>query len=149
VSGAIGADGATVGGQVKAPLDAIADYTFNLGAQYDFKNFSLSLLTEKQTDVLKLSWFHKASRTHTLGVELVSDDSKSAARPRVLNFASEYQVDVDTLVKFRANNYGELGAVVEHQLGAALTVGAAAQFVAKGSSGLRSDKFGLNVSFTP
>jgi hypothetical protein len=150
LTGSAGADGASVGGQFKAPVDALANYHVNFGAQYDYKGFTLSLLTEKQTDIIKLSWFHKASRSHALGVELVSDESKDAKRPRVMSFASEYQVDVDTLVKFRANNYGELATVVEHQIyGPSLTVAAAVEFIAKGSSSLRSDKFGVSVAFAP
>jgi len=146
VTGAFGHEGGSVGLQVKAPLEHPAEYAVNLGAQYDYKDFCLSLLTDKHTDLVKVSWWHKASRCHSLGVEYVSDESKGA-RPRVLNFASEYQYDPETLLKFRANNYGEIGAVVEHQVGGpSLTISAAAQFIAKGLS-LRSDKFGLTISF--
>jgi hypothetical protein len=152
-AGVIGFDGLSVGGQIKLKLDqaqSISDY--NVGAQYERKDFIATLLTENQGDVIRFSWFHKVSKDYNLGVELVSDEFDHLSKPtdprrRVINLASEFQLDVDTLVKGKANNFGEVSAAIEHRLSnPALVIGAAAQFKAEGSSRLTPEKFGLSVS---
>jgi voltage-dependent anion channel protein 2 len=154
-TGVIGFDGLSVGGQLKLKLDnaaqSIADY--NVGAQYEHKEFTATLLTESQGDVIRFSWFHKVSKDYNLGVELISDEFDHLSKPtdprrRVLNIASDFQLDIDTLVKAKANNFGEISAVVEHRLtNPALIVAAAAQFKAQGSSRLTPEQFGLSLAF--
>jgi voltage-dependent anion channel protein 2 len=150
----VGFDGLSVGGQAKLnlhhPSNPIQDY--NVGAQYERKDFVATLLTEFQGDVIRLSWFHRVSRDQNLGVELISDDFDKLAkasdpRRRVVAVATDFQVDPVTLVKARANNYGEVAAVVEHRLSNPnVLVGAAAQFKASGSSKFAPEKFGVTVS---
>jgi voltage-dependent anion channel protein 2 len=154
-AGVIGFDGLSVGGQIKLKLDNsqqnVSDY--NVGAQYEHKDFVATLLTEFQGDVLRFSWFHRVGKDYNLGAELISDEFDHLAKPtdprrRVLTLASEYQVDIDTLVKAKVNNFGEISAVVEHRLSNPnVIVGAAAQFKAEGSSRLTASQFGLSVSF--
>jgi len=145
---AVGSEGSNIGGQIIAPLNALHDFALNFGSQYDHKDFSVTLLTEKAVEQIKLSWFHKQP-SRSFGFEVVSDESRGAERSRVFNFASEHQLDVDTQMKFRINNYGEVGAVVEHRLGPALSVAAAAQFIHRGYSSLRADKLGISLFFSP
>jgi len=150
----IGYDNLSVGGQVKVKLDQaqqLSDY--NVGAQYENKNFVASLLTENQGDVIRISYVHQINPDYQLGVEVLSDEFDHLAKPtdprrRVLTLASQYQLDRDTLLKAKANNFGEVGAVVEHRLSkpSGLTVGAAAQFKATGSSRFATEKFGLSIS---
>jgi voltage-dependent anion channel protein 2 len=153
-AGVIGFDGLSVGGQVKLNFQqaqSIADY--NVGAQYERKDFTATLLTENQGDVIRFSWFHKVSKDYNLGVELISDEFDHLSKPseprrRVISLASDFQLDVDTLIKAKANNFGEVSAVVEHRLSnPAVVLSAAAQFKAEGSTRLSPDKFGLSVSF--
>lgn len=152
-TGVIGFDGLSVGGQIKLKLDQAQNISdFNVGAQYERKDFVATLLSENQGDVLRFSWFHKVSRDYNLGVELVSDEFDHLSKPtdprrRVLNIASDFQLDHDTLIKAKANNYGEVSAAIEHRLSnPAVVVGAAAQFKAEGSSRFAPEKFGLSVS---
>jgi len=153
-AGVLGFEGLSVGGQIKLKLDqaqSISDY--NVGAQYERKDFVATLLTENQGDVIRFSWFHNVSKDYNLGVELVSDEFDHLSKPtdprrRLINIASEFQVDADTVVKAKANNYGEVSAAVEHRLAnPAVVVGAAAQFKAEGSSRFTAEKFGLSFSF--
>jgi len=153
-AGVIGFDGLSVGGQVKLNFQqaqSISDY--NVGAQYERKDFTATLLTENQGDVIRFSWFHKVSKDYNLGVELISDEFDHLSKPseprrRVISLASDFQLDVDTLIKAKANNFGEVSAVVEHRLtNPQVVLSAAAQFKAEGSARLSPDKFGLSVSF--
>jgi voltage-dependent anion channel protein 2 len=154
-AGVIGFDGLSVGGQIKLKLEQagqhISDY--NVGAQYDAKDFTATLLTENQGEVIRFSWFHKVSKDYNLGAELISDEFDHLSKPtdprrRVLNICSDFQLDVDTLVKAKANNFGEISAVVEHRLAnPAVVVAAAAQFKAHGSSRLTPEQFGMSLSF--
>jgi len=153
-AGVIAFEGLSVGGQIKLRLDQaqnISDY--NVGAQYERKDFIATLLTENQGDVIRFSWFHKVSKDYNLGVELVSDEFDHLSKPtdprrRLLHIASEFQLDGETLVKAKANNFGEISAAVEHRLSnPAVVVGAAAQFKAEGSSRLTPEKFGVSLAF--
>jgi len=150
----IGFEGLSVGGQIKLRLDQVQNISdYNVGAQYERKDFIATLLTENQGDVIRFSWFHKLSKDYNLGVELVSDEFDHLSKPtdprrRLINIASEFQLDGDTLVKAKANNFGEISAAVEHRLSnPAVVVGAAAQFKAEGSSRLTPEKFGLSLAF--
>jgi len=150
-----GFDGLSVGGQGKIAIDQ-AGHSFddyNLGVQYERPNFIATLITEWKAEVIRFSWFHKVNKDYTLGVEAISDEKdhlSPASNPRrvVLTLASEFQLDLDTAIKAKANNYGEISTAVEHRLSnPALTLQAAAQFKATGTSKLVSEKFGLGVFF--
>jgi len=150
----VGFDGLSVGGQAKLnlhhPSNPIQDY--NVGAQFAHKDFVATLLTEYQGDVVRCSWFHQVSRDQNLGVEFICDDFDKLSKPsdprrRVVAVASEFQVDPVTLIKARANNYGEVAAVVEHRLSNPnILLTAAAQFKATGSSKFAPEKFGVTVA---
>jgi len=151
VAGVVGFDGASVGGQVKAnQAGSLVDY--NVGAQLEKSKFIATVLTESKGDVIRIAYYHKVTEVLNLGVELLSDEfdrlSKSSdPRRRVISIGDEYQLDVDTLVKAKVNNYGEVSAVVEHRLpNAGVVVAAAAQFKAEGIR-LNPDKFGLAVTW--
>jgi len=149
----IGFDGVSVGGQIKIrPDQAEPVQDYNVGAQWEKKNFTASLTSEFQGDVIRASWFHTVSPSFVLGAEIVSDEYDRLAKPedprrRVLNVVSQYQLDVDTVTKFRANQHGEVAAVVEHRLqNPKVQISAAAQYKVKGTSSFVADKFGLTVS---
>jgi len=150
-----GIDGLSVGGQVKFGLDqasqSIEDY--NLGVQYEQKGFTATLLTEYKAEVVRFSWFHKVNNNYSVGAEVISDELDHLAPPsnprrKVLTLASEFQLDNDTQIKAKANNYGEVSTVIEHRLSnPSFLLTAAAQFKAVGSSKLTTDKFGIGLSF--
>jgi len=147
----VGMDGVAVGGQVKVSQHgSLLDY--NVGAQYEKSNFTGTVKTEHQGDVIRLSFYHKIRSDLKWGAEIVSDEYDRLAKPaearrRVISVAEEFQVDGDTLVKARLNNFGEIGAVIEHRLhNPDVVVGAAAQFKADGSARVTPDKFGLTLS---
>jgi len=152
-SGVIGFDGVSVGGQLKHRVGEKEPNDFNVGAQCDHKDFTATMLSEFQGDVLRFSWFHKVSAPLQLGVELLSDEfdqlSKSEnPRRRTITFASQYQVDDATQAKAKGNNWGDISVAIEHRLGnPAVLLGAAAEFKAKGTSKLAADKFGLSFTF--
>jgi hypothetical protein len=153
VAEVIGFEGVSVGGQVKLrPDQAEPLQDYNVGAQWEKKNFTAALTSEYQGDVIRASWYHTVNATLVLGAEIISDEYDRLAKPedprrRVLNFVSQYQIDVDTLAKLRANQYGEVGAVIEHRLAnPKVLIGAAAQYKLKGTSSFVADKFGLSVS---
>jgi voltage-dependent anion channel protein 2 len=151
VAGVVGMDGVAVGGQVKVSQQgSLLDY--NVGAQYEKSSFVATVKTEHQGDVIRLSFYHAVRSDLKWGAEILSDEydrlSKPAeARRRVISVAEEFQVDGDTLLKARLNNFGEIGTVVEHRLhNPNVVVGAAAQFKADGSARVTPDKFGLTLS---
>jgi len=151
VAGVVGMDGVAVGGQVKVSQHgSLLDY--NVGAQYEKSSFTGTVKTEHQGDVIRLSFYHQVRSDLKWGAEILSDEYDRLAKPaearrRVISIAEEFQVDGDTLVKARLNNFGEIGAVIEHRLhNPAVVVGAAAQFKADGSARVTPDKFGLSLS---
>lgn len=143
----LGYDGLSVGGQIKLRPDKAntLDDT-SAGAQYERQNFIAALSTESNGDKIGFSWFHKVRKDWQLGAELVSND-KDEKRPRTLSVASQYAIDANTTFKTRWNNFGEIGAVVEHRLAnPTAQVGAAAQFSTEGLKGIKTDKFGLSLT---
>jgi len=144
---AFGWDGFSLGGMIKSDLKQLSDANF--GFQYERKNFVAAAFSEQLGQVTRASWVHKVCPTKTLGFEVIFDDNEKLAKGRklVLSFGSEYQLDPDTSVKGRWNNFGELATVVEHRLhNPHALVGAAASFKVKGLGQLQLDKFGLSLS---
>jgi len=150
VAEVIGFDGLSVGASLKLrpdQQDIIQDY--NIGLQWEKQNVTATVYSEKETEVIHGNWYHKVNNDLTLGAEFVSDEDNrlTADRPRIVNFVSEYQLNLDTTTKFKANQFGEVAAVVEHRLqNPRIQIGVAAQYKVKGYSSFTADKFGL--SFT-
>jgi len=153
VAGTIGWEGLSVGGQVLFKVDKdqnLQDY--NVGAQYETEGFTGALLTEAQGDVVRASWLHNVSKSHTLGVEFVSDEFDRLSKPaeprrKILNFASEYKLDGFTSVKLRLSNSGEVAAAVEHRLvNPKVAVNFSTQWKVKGTSSYKAEKFGLGLT---
>eukprot|EP00457_Paulinella_chromatophora_P009002 gb/GEZN01009053.1/.p1 GENE.gb/GEZN01009053.1/~~gb/GEZN01009053.1/.p1 ORF type:complete len:310 (+),score=64.14 gb/GEZN01009053.1/:33-962(+) len=147
----MGFDNLSVGAAISNTIgDQADDLNVNVGCEYSTNNFTASLQTEKFADVLKFSWYHKISGDFQLGAEMVSDEfgRLSADRRRTLNVASKYQLNTDTSVCLRGNNYGEIAAGIEQSLkDPRIKVSAAATFSAKGMSSFTADKFGLGLTF--
>jgi len=138
----IGYEGVTVGGQVQ--VDQKQDFSdYGAGIQYERDSFIAAVLTENQAEVLKASWVHKISPAYTAGVEVAADEKK-----KVVNFASEYQLDSTTGVKLRGSNTGEVAAAIEHRLSdPKVSILLSASWKLKGSSHLKADKFGIGLTF--
>lgn len=156
VDAVVSYDGLTAGAQLKCPLgdkskDFKKDGDINIGAQYANKDFTAYVGTTHQTNVIKFSWFHNVSKDLQLGAEIIDDPNKLSgkdAQARTLSFASKYQLNTDTFVKFRANHHGKVAAGVEQVFrDPRMKVTAGATFNAKGVKAFKADKFGLGLTF--
>jgi len=150
VAGTVGWEGLSVGGQLLFKVDKdqnLQDY--NVGAQYDTEGFTAAVTTESQGDVFRTSILHNVTKSHTLGVEFVSDEFDRLSKPaephrKILNVASEYKLDVATTVKLRLSNLGEVSSAVEHRLlNPKVAVNFSTQWKVKGLSSHKAEKFGL------
>lgn len=144
-SGVIGFQGLSVGGAVSvdATQGSLTDY--NLGVQYTADDFTASLQTKQRADVINASWYHKVNRNQTAGVQFTTNPF---AGSKQLTFATEYQLDVDTTVKAKANSNGVLAVAVEHRLqNPRLKYNVAGEFNSVGAGIPQASKFGLGLSF--
>jgi len=153
VAGTLGWEGLSVGVQLQFKVDKDQNLqNYNIGAQYDAENFTGALLTEAQADVIRASIVHHVSRTHTLGVEFVSDEFDRLSKPaeprrKVLNFVSEHKLDAFTTAKVRLSNSGEVAAAVEHRLANPnVAINFSTQWKVKGTSSYKAEKFGFGFT---
>jgi len=141
----VGLDGVSVGAKVKLRVDEeepLKDW--GVSAQYEKKQFIGTILTERKFDLLRFTYFQTV-RTHLqIGGEILVDGTK----PKVFTFASQYQIDPATLAKLRANNNGEVAAVVEHRLqNPKVQVGATAEYEISGFRSFAAKRFGISLTF--
>jgi len=139
----IGYEGLSVGGQFQFKIDqtqSLQDY--NIGIQWEKPTFVGALLTEKQGEVVKASYLHKASKDYTVGGEVVLDDTK-----KVLNFAAEFNQSPSVTYKFRGSNTGDVAAALEQRLSnPQVSLLYSASFKVKGYGNPKVDKFGLGIT---
>jgi hypothetical protein len=143
-SGVIGFQGLSVGGQVDLDSNAsLKDY--NLGVQYTAGDFTGTLQTRERADIIDASWYHKVNRNQTAGVQFTTNPF---AGSKQLTFATQYELDVDTTLKAKANSNGVLSAAVEHRLqNPRLKYNVAGEFNSVGAGIPKASKFGLGFSF--
>jgi len=144
-SGVIGFQGLSAGGEAAFNLSASKLTDYNLGVQYQAGDFTSTLKTAKCADVINASWYYKANRNYQVGAQFSTNPFVGSKQ---ITFASQYQVDVDTTAKVKADSNGVIAAAVEHRLqNPKLKVNVAAQFQAVGQGVPRATKFGLGATF--
>jgi hypothetical protein len=151
----IGFDGLSVGGEVKFDTDSkareeakseIEDY--NVGAEYAATDFTGTLKTSEQGNVLTASYIHKVSGDLTVGGEFKTklDGSDEG---RGLSVASEFKVDANTSVKLRGDTSKTAVVAVEHRLAnPRVLIGAASKWgIDKDFSAPKPKDFGITFTF--
>lgn len=144
-SGVIGFQGLSVGGAVAVDAAGSKLNDYNLGVQYQTKEFTGSLRTADSADTINASWYHVVNNNQNLGVEFSTNPFRGT---KLLTLATEYQVDVDTTVKGKLNSAGVLAAAVEHRLqNPRLKYNVAAEFNVAGAGIPKASRFGLGMEF--
>jgi len=121
VSGSVGVDKLTVGGQMKYNLDTLDAMDYNFGMAYDIEGWKFAATTEEQTQVMKLSGYFNRSLTQKFGVECVSDEYDRLSKPsetnrRVMNFVHEYAFNNQTTGKIRGSTTGVVAGSLQHRM---------------------------------
>jgi len=140
VAGVIGYDGLAVGGQVKYDITRQNLADFNAGAEYAQSDYTLSVKTADQANILTTSYLHKYSTDVTLGAVFAYDIEASK---RLLTVGGSYKVDANIATKLKIDTNGILAAVLEHKLrNPAAKFVFSSEFNAKAASTV-PEKFGL------
>jgi hypothetical protein len=144
-SGVIGVQGMSVGGGVTVNASASKLSDYNLGIQYQNKEFTGTLKTADCADTINASWYHNVSNNQLYGLEFSTNPFKGS---KLLTLATQYQVDVDTTVKGKLNSNGVLAAAVETRLqNPKLKYNLAAEFNAVGAGIPKASRFGIGMEF--
>jgi len=146
----VGFEGFSVGGQVAAEgsqlVQKVSDY--NVGAEYTRDNWTLTAITEKKGDVIHGYYHHQINRDYQIGAQFDWAPRAEAAKQRVLTVGTEYQIDVDTSVKAKADTTGAIVTALQHNLqNPSLQVSLAASFNRKSAECLSAGAFGLALTF--
>jgi len=146
-SGVIGFDGLSVGGEVKVDVKAspdVADY--NVGAQYDSTDYTVTAKTAEQGNNLTVQYIHKVHADVSVGGQLTAALDGSAER--TFGIATEYKVDKDTTVKLRGDTKKEVALAVEHRLhNPRVQLGIASSWGIVGFSAPNPKDFGFSLIF--
>jgi len=146
-AGVIGFEGLSVGGEVKYNTNKSKDIEdYNVGAQYDDKDFTATLKTAKLGNDLTGSYIHKVNGDLSVGgqfnTKLDGTDDRSAG------VASEYKVDANTTVKLRGNTKKVAAVALEHRLAnPRLALGFASSWNLVGFSAPTPKDFGISLVF--
>jgi len=147
---AVGFEGLSVGAQfsfdVSQAVQKFAD--FNLGAEYTRDDVSLTLTTERKGDVIHGFYHHQINRNYQVGAQFdYAPRSEVASKKHVLTIGTEYQLDVDTVVKAKANSNGLIETAIQHNLqNPSVQVGLAASFNRKSADCLQAQQFGITLT---
>jgi len=148
---AIGLEGLSVGGQISFDVSAASQKAsdFNVGAEYTRDNATITLITEKKGDVVRGLYHHQVNRDYQVGAQFdFAPRAEDAKRQRVFTVGTEYQLDVDTTVKAKADTTGVIQTVIQHNLqNPSLQLSMAASFNRKSADCLSAEKFGLSLTF--
>lgn len=144
-SAVIGFQGLSVGGGVAVNASASKLSDYNLGVQYQTKEFTGTLKTADCADTINASWYHNVSNNQNLGLEFSTNPFKGS---KLLTLATQYQVDVDTTAKAKLNSNGVLALACEHRLqNPRLKYNVAAEFNAVGARIPTASRFGIGMEF--
>jgi len=148
---AVGYEGFSVGGQLAFDVSPSAQKAsdFNVGAEYTRDNATFTLTTEKKGDVIHGSYHHQISSAYQIGAQFdYAPRAEDVKKQRVLTVGTEYQLDVDTTVKAKADSTGVVQTVIQHNLqNPPLQFSMAASFNRKSADCLSADKFGVSFTF--
>jgi hypothetical protein len=156
VSGSIGGDGLSVGGQVEAVYekDEAKVRDFNVGFQYAGRDFVAALFTkvgrEKggvfqggNSEDMAISYFHNVSPSYAVAAQFDMDKAKDP----VLAFGVDYKIDNQSDFKVIGNTSGDVHTRLTHTLAdPRVKIALSSQFDANALS-LKSKNFGFAASF--
>jgi len=146
----VGFEGLSVGAQfsydVSQSQQKFAD--FNLGAEYTRDDVTLSLTTEKKGDVIHGFYHQQINRNYQVGAQFdYVPRAEVVSKKHVLTLGTEYQLDVDTVVKAKANSNGLIETAIQHNLqNPSVQVGLAASFNRKSAECLQAQSFGVTIT---
>lgn len=143
-AGVIGFDGLSVGGSVKYDTTGQSVEDYNAGIQYQQADFTGTVRTEEQGDIVTGSYVHSLSREVDVGARLKYN---IATGNRLFTFGGSYQVDSDTHARGKASSNGEVEAVLERRLAnPSLTYALSSKFDANQKSHVPTE-FGVLFQF--
>jgi hypothetical protein len=148
-SGVVGWEGVSVGGQVSVDVNSPQKpKDYNVGAEYTRDAATFTVLTEEKGDIIHGYYLHQVSSAHQVGVQFDYAPLAKPEKQRVLTLGTEYQLDVDTSVKAKADTTGLIQTAIQHNLqNPSLQLGLAASFSRKNANCLQAEKFGLSLTF--
>lgn len=142
---ALGKDGLSAAAQVVLQLNGgIQQKDFNFAFQYEQKDLTASIYSEKQAAVINAALYQKPNASQVIGA-VFKYNTKS--KDRSLQLGAEHRIDADTTVrgKFELPE-NTFSAVVEHKLAnPSVLLQVAATFANKGT--LSAQKLGVTASF--
>jgi len=156
VSGSIGADGLSVGGQVEAVYEKeeVKLRDFNMGFQYTGRDFVAALFTKVgrerngvfqggNSEDMAISYIHRVSPTYAVAAQFDVDK----ARDPVMAVGVDYRLDKQSDIKVIGNTEGVIHTRLTHVLAdPRVKFSVASQFDAHAFS-FQSKKFGIAASF--
>jgi hypothetical protein len=155
VSGSVGADGLSVGGQVEAVYekDEVKVRDYNMGFQYAGKDFIAALFTKVgkegksgfqggNSEDMAISYYHKVSSGYVVAAQFDVDKAKDP----VLSFGVDYPLDAQSALKVIANTDGAIHSRLTYTLAEPrIKFAVASQFDAHAFS-FKAKKFGFAAS---
>jgi len=143
----IGFDGLSVGGEVKLDTASFSDVDdYNVGAQYDGGDYTVTAKTADKGANLAVQYLHKVHADVQVGGQLKA--SLDGASERSFGVASEYKVDASTTVKLRADTKKVVAVAVEHRLpNPRVQLGVASSWGIVGFSAPNPKDFGISLTF--
>lgn len=147
VTGVIGVDGLSVGGQCKYDVNAQAVSDYNTGSEYSQPDFTVTVKTADSADKLAISYIHNISPDVAVGGQFEYRVSSVSALSSLLTAVGSYNVDRDTVVKGKFNSQGIVTGALEQRLfNPKLKYGLTTEFNARHHSAL-PERVGVSVTF--
>jgi len=146
-SGVIGFDGLSVGASVQFDTKSISSVDdYNVGAQYDGGDFTVTAKTADRGENLDLSYLQKVDKDVTVSGVLSAKLDGSSERSFAL--ATEYKVDANTTLKFKGKTDKTITIAAEQRLAnPRVQVGVASSWGIVGFSAPNPKDFGFTLTF--
>jgi len=114
---AVGFDGLSVGGSAKVNGQSHGVEDYNAGVQYQQNDFTGTIKTEDQADIVVGSYLHQVSREVEVGARFKYNINTNA---RLFTFGFGYQVDPETHVRAKVSSDANVETVFERRLASPL-----------------------------
>jgi voltage-dependent anion channel protein 2 len=148
VSGAIGIDGVSIGGEAK--MDTVSTKVTEFGAGWQWKQSdfvgAIKTKTTQKSDTVDASYFYQKANGTQLGAKFIYDLHKHSS---CMCVGTQFQYAADTVVKAKAFSTGSVFAAVEHKLSnPAVKVNVAAEWACPTwNTCVQSKKMGIGLTF--
>jgi len=151
-----GFDNFSVGGQVEFDTAQSANHhisDYNFGAEFTQPDYTITLKTREQANVLVGSYFHTVRGSGKLRTQVGAELAWKLTEPkndRTLAIGAEHDVDDFTTVKARVNTQYKFAGVIEHRLTNPLLKAAlSAEWDGRRAGGAcsRPERFGIALTF--